>query len=74
MKCSKCNQYIIIHDNLLRNKPNKPLTLEDLETRGMIYTRDGLREYSKHEICEVCSDEYALDYKQLKSYQLRITK
>lgn len=73
MKCKQCNNFIVIHNNLI-NKKNKPLTMEDLELKGMIYTRDGLKEYSNSEICEVCSDELELDYKQLRSYRLRITK
>lgn len=73
MKCKQCNQYIIIHDNLI-NRVNMPLTMEDIEQYGMIYTREGLIEYSNSETCQVCNDELSLDFKQLRSYRLRITK
>jgi len=74
MKCQRCNQNIVLHDNVLPNKPNKQLTMEDVTMNGMIYTQNGLRKYSDNTVCEVCNDSDGLTYKQLKSYRLRITK
>ena len=55
MKCSNCNQDIIIHDNLIpRTKGTVPVTTEDKTTKGMIFTEDGLRNYSNKQKCEVC--------------------
>jgi hypothetical protein len=73
MKCLNCNQYITIHDNLLPNKKYVNLTLDDITLKGMIYTQNGLREYSNNKQCQVCNDELTLNKSQLKSYRKRIT-
>ena len=74
MKCSTCTQDIIIHDNLLPNKNSRSLTIDDLTTRGMIYTQHGLIEYSDNGSCQICNDEQELSKSKLKSYRLRIIK
>lgn len=72
MQCNKCNQQIVIHPNII-NKVNKPITINDLTTYGMIYSQEGLRGYSNTNICEVCNDERLLDKKELRSYRLRLS-
>ena len=74
MKCTSCNQDIIIHDNLLPKRVSRKLTMEDITIKGMIYTVDGLREYSNSQFCQVCMDEAELNRSELKSYRLRIVK
>lgn len=56
MKCLNCNQDIIVHDSIIPCKVSKPLTYDDKITRGMIYTIEGLKDYTKHHTCEVCKE------------------
>lgn len=71
MKCVKCKQEIMIHDNIITKETN-PITINDLTQYGMIYSQDGLRGYSNTNMCEVCNDERLLDKKELRSYRLRL--
>jgi len=74
MKCLNCNMEIVIHDNLLPKKTARKLNMLDITTRGMIYTVDGLREYSNNNFCQICNDELQLGKGELKSYRLRLIK
>lgn len=75
MKCSTCEQEIIIHPSLFNNDEDGTLiTMLNLETRGMIYSQSGLRHYSETGECENCQDCKLLDDKSLKSYRLRVIK
>ena len=68
MKCVCCHNDI----NYLVTSidANTPLTMEDINTKGNVYSSAGVREVEISQLCEVCFDEVTLeDEKALEEYR-----
>lgn len=62
MKCVCCHNDI----NYLVTSidANTPLTMEDINTKGNVYSSAGVREVEISQMCEVCFDEVTLPNKE----------